>query len=367
VKRSSLLRLGAAPFAAALLPRRAFAASARSVRDLAPVAVALDSVTRTTVGLRPYRRGGFVVRAEAAGAKTVVHHYGHGGGGMSLSWGTALQARAMALATEKRSAAVIGCGVIGLSTARVLQDAGFTVRIYARDVPPETTSNVSGAQWTPSSLYVADAVDAAYMARFAEASELAQRRFQTLLGDDYGVRWIENYDCYDTPGRGFFNLTVPAVNRHLYPEFVEYAPGQHPFPTRYASKFLTMIIEPNRYLRALVRDFFARGGTLQAGALASGDVARLPEPLVFNCAGLGARELFGDAELEPVRGQLSILAPQPRADYIVLSPAGYVFPRSDGVVLGGTFEHGNAGTVPDPATERRILAGHQRFFAAMRS
>lgn len=106
-------------------------------------------MTRTTVGLRPFRAAGFVVRAEAAGEKTIVHNYGHGGGGMSLSWGTALQARALALATQKRQAAVIGCGVIGLSTARVLQDAGFTVTIYARDLPPLTTSNLSGAQWTP--------------------------------------------------------------------------------------------------------------------------------------------------------------------------------------------------------------------------
>ena len=44
----------------------------------------------------------------------------------------------------------LGCGVVGLSTARELQDRGFAVSIYARDLPPDTTSNVAGAMWQPS-------------------------------------------------------------------------------------------------------------------------------------------------------------------------------------------------------------------------
>ena len=70
---------------------------------------------------------------------------------MTLSFGTALIARDLALQTQKRRAAVIGCGVIGLTTARVLQDApNFDVTIYARELPPDMPSNRSGAQWTPT-------------------------------------------------------------------------------------------------------------------------------------------------------------------------------------------------------------------------
>jgi hypothetical protein len=86
-------------------------ALAESVRALTPVKVSLDRVTRTTVGLRPFRAGGFVLRAEVWDTKTIVHDYGHGGGGMTLSWGTALLARDFALQTQKRRAAVIGRGV----------------------------------------------------------------------------------------------------------------------------------------------------------------------------------------------------------------------------------------------------------------
>ena len=151
LNRGSFLALCSASAGAAFLGVRPRIALAESVRPLTPVRVSLDRVTRTTVGLRPYRAGGFVLRAEGRDNKTIVHDYGHGGAGMTLSWGTALIARDLALQTQKRRAAVIGCGVIGLTTARVLQDAGFDVTIYARELPPDTTSNRSGAQWTPTS------------------------------------------------------------------------------------------------------------------------------------------------------------------------------------------------------------------------
>ena len=67
-----------------------------------------------------------------------------------------------------------------------------------------------------------------------------------------------------------------------------------------------------------------------------------------------------------MRGQLTVLAPQPQIDYTTLS-GGYMFPRSDGIVLGGTFQHGDWNIAPDPATERRILQMHRRFFAAIRA
>lgn len=353
---------------AGLLPRITVAAQpVASVRRLYPVDVSLDNVTRTTVGLRPYRAGGFVLRAEGRDAKTVIHDYGHGGGGMSLSWGTALLALELAAQTQKRTAAVVGSGVIGLSTARVLQDAGFSVTIYTRDVPPNTTSNMSGAQWTPTSLFDDDRVDDAFRAQYVRAATLAYRRYQTLLGEDYGVRWIENYDCHDEAESAFLQNSGPRAIRALYPQVVTYGPGQHPFPTRYATRFLTMLIEPNRYLRALQRDVLLRGGRVVIRSFSDvGQVLALEEPLIMNCTGLGAKPLFNDDQLEPVRGQLSVLAPQPSVDYLTFHGGRYMFPRSDGVVLGGTFQHGNANLEPDQATVRRIVADHATFFASMR-
>src|SRR5215467_7296446 len=87
---------------------------------LAPVRVSPDREIRTIAGLRPYRPSGFVVRGEKLGEKTVIHNYGHGGGGITLSWGTAQLAVEEGAKVDARSAAVVGCGVVGLSTARLL-------------------------------------------------------------------------------------------------------------------------------------------------------------------------------------------------------------------------------------------------------
>jgi len=117
----------------------------------APVHVSFDRILRTTVGLRPHRDSGFVLKAEPLGEKTVIHNYGHGGAGMSLAWGTGAIAADMALKHKTRRAAVLGCGSPGLTAARQLQRRGFAVTIYAKTVPPETTSNMSLAAFTPTS------------------------------------------------------------------------------------------------------------------------------------------------------------------------------------------------------------------------
>src|SRR5262249_38344634 len=121
---------------------------------LPPVRATLDREIRTVVGLRPFRPSGFVVRTEKLGEKLLVHDFGHGGAGVTLSWGTAQLAIDQAAAgAELRSAAVLGAGAVGLATARLLQQRGCTVTLYAKALPPDTTSNLAGAQWFPFSAF----------------------------------------------------------------------------------------------------------------------------------------------------------------------------------------------------------------------
>lgn len=340
-------------------------------RHLTPPRISLKAVTRTTVGLRPYRKSGFVVRAEPADRHTIIHNYGHGGGGMAISWGTAKLALDLALETgEKRRAAVIGCGVIGLSTARVLQDAGFSVVIYARELPPFTTSNMSGAQCIPTRVFKPGIVSEEFIARFARAAEWAHHRFQAYLGEDYGIRWIENYDCYNKSKQSFFQKHVDESIRHLYPKKT-LGRNEHPFKTRYVTRFTTMIIEPNRYLRALLRDFTMRGGSVVVQHFTEpGQLGDLAEDVIVNCTGLGAADLFGDDELEAKSGQLSVLPPDPSVDYLALWPGGYMIPRSDGILLGGTYDkvdrkHWEPMPAPNAPQKARIVTEHKRFFGQM--
>ena len=129
-----------------------------------------------------------------------------------------------------------------------------------------------------------------------------------------------------------------------------------------------MLIEPAIYLQALTRDFLLQGGRIVVREFHSAaEVVSLAENLIFNCTGLGARALFHDAELTPVRGQLVFLLPQPEVDYMTVGPGDiYMFPRRDGILLGGSHERGVETTAVDPATTRRILSENAALFSRMR-
>jgi D-amino-acid oxidase len=333
-------------------------------RRFARVHVSEDRIIRSVVGLRPYRRSGFMVGAEKVGDKTVVHNYGHGGGGITLSWGTSEMAVEEAWATGEKRFAVLGCGAVGLASARLLQQRGGDVTIYAKDLPPQTTSNIAGGQWSPTSIMDDDRRTPESDARLARAARLSHRRYQQLPAAEFGIRWIENYVLSDRPLEPWWEQ---ELTRDLYPEWRDLRPGEHPFPAPYARHFTTLLVEPHVYLTAMLRDVRLAGARVVVRELAGREqLADLPEPVVVNCTGLGARALFGDEELEPVRGQLTFLLPQPEVDYIVIANGLYMFPRRDGILLGGTFEHGNWSLDVDEATRTRIVGGHRALFDGMR-
>ncbi|MAL11628.1 MAG: FAD-dependent oxidoreductase [Maricaulis sp.] len=325
---------------------------------LAPVNAVPGRLIRSVAGLRPYREAGFVVRRETLGAKALVHNYGHGGAGITLSWGTSRLAADLGLPGHQGPVAVIGCGVMGLSTARLLQDEGFAVTIYTDEVPPYTTSNIAGGQWHPYGHFNADRVTPEWREQFRAAAAYSWHRFQLMVGDEYSVRWVPTYNLGGTETQ-----LLPTFP----PDLHELSPSQHTFPVDRATRFTTMYVETGRYLRQLMRDFRIAGGTIRRRRFAApSDIAELSETLVFNCTGLGARALFGDDGMVPVRGQLAILLPQPEIDYAYTGRFGYMFPRPDGIVLGGTFERGIWDATPQDSDIARILARHAQLHAEMR-
>src|SRR5262249_962036 len=92
--------------------------------QLAPVPASLDRLFDITVCLRPFRAAGPRLDTEQVGNKLVVHNYGHGGSGWSLSWGSGTIAVRKAMSVSPRSIAVIGCGALGLTAAILAQSAG---------------------------------------------------------------------------------------------------------------------------------------------------------------------------------------------------------------------------------------------------
>jgi len=332
---------------------------------LHPVDAAERRIVRTVAGLRPFRPSGFRVAAERLGRTLVVHNYGHGGCGVTLSWGTAARAVALACESSPRTAAVLGAGAVGLATARMLQERGVHVTIYARDVPPNTTSDVAGALWSPVTLVDEGRATQGFGQELAVAAREAHRRFEQLVGDRYGVRWVPFYLLGSTPH--------PPVSWEwsVTPELFRpttLSAGEHPFPTALAHAYRLMLIEPAVYLAAVMADFRTTGGRVVVTAIQSrDDVARLEEDVVVNCTGLGSRSLFDDADLVPIKGQLTILEPQPEVTYAIKATEEdlYMFPRQDGVVLGGSHDRGEWSLDPDPRHAQRILTQHQRFFGEM--
>lgn len=338
-----------------------------SPRRFARVRVAPERVIRTVAGLRPYRPSGFVVRTDKLGDKVVVHNYGHGGAGVSLSWGTGQLAVEEAGQTGATRYAVLGCGAVGLATARLLQRRGHDVAIYARDLPPNTTSNVAGAEWGTFSVVEPGRRTAAFDEQFVRAARLSHRTFQDLAGERYGVRWMEMYELSGAPRTDAPADPVSEALRQLSTDSRELPAGEHPFDRPYVRRFSRMMIEPPVYLEAVLADFRLAGGRVVVREFAdTRAILELPEPVVVNCTGLGSRTLFGDEELIPAKGQLSVLVPQPEVDYGVLTDnLLYMFPRRDGILLGGTFERGEWSLTPDPAAAERILRGHMGLFGRM--
>jgi D-amino-acid oxidase len=369
ISRGAFMASALALSAAAIRPARTLAATPPDA-PVVPVRIDPNRVIRTIVGLRPYRAAGFVLRAQPLGSKVLVHNYGHGGGGFSLSWGCATLASDLVADRSPARAAVLGCGVIGLTTARILQNRGWQVTIYAADLPPATTSNVAGAQWTPTTVFAASQASPAFMDQFRSAARIANRAFQLMVGSTYGVRWLDNYvlkrDAQTAGGEIDYARRVGIED--LYADVETIDPATLPYVGfNNVQRFATMLMEPNTFLPAVERDFFLAGGRVVVRSFrAASEVASLPEPVVFNCTGLGSRTLFGDTALEPVRGQLTILEPQPDVDYTYLTTYAtdslYMFPRNDGIVLGGTFQRGDWSTTVDLATQARILAEHEAIF-----
>ena len=128
-----------------------------------------------------------------------------------------------------------------------------------------------------------------------------------------------------------------------------------------------MMVEPATFLRRLIEDFHQAGGKFVIQNFANKEeILALSEPVMFNCTGLGAAQLFDDDELTPAKGQLVFLPPDPAVDYLTIGGGTgslYMFSRSDAIALGGTFKLGDYSTNPEPDETERIIRQNQHVFS----
>jgi D-amino-acid oxidase len=337
---ASLAALGLAGCAAAKAPPSVL------VPQLAPIRASLDRLFDITVCLRPFRAQGPRLDTEQVNGKLVVHNYGHGGSGWSLSWGSATIAVRKAMQASPKEIAVIGCGALGLTSAIVAQGAGAQVTIYARDMLPDTRSARATGSWTPTSrIALESAVAPEFPALWEEMARISFKTYRRYLGlPGNPVEWTDRYYLADAARpEHAAKPVVPAPLafadytsriRDIQPMAEDLPPDSTPFPVPNVRRTSLMQFNIADYGHTLMSDFLAAGGKFVRAEFASlGDVSRLKEKVVINCPGYGARALCKDESVVPVRGQIGWLIPQPEVNYGLYYDGVSVLSRRDGIVV----------------------------------
>lgn len=365
---------------------------------LVPIRAHTDRIFRITVCLRPFRAAGPRRDVEKVGDKTVVHNYGHGGSGWSLSWGSATVATksAMAAAEGSPEIAVLGAGAIGLTSATMLQRAGAKVTIYAKERAPFTRSSRATGSWTPDSrVALASAVSPTFAAEWEEMARASFFMYQSYYGmPGTPVEWTDRWSLSDTqrvtptpgaavdpnirtdrpaPQHDFIHLNSRIAD--LTPRSIDMPPGSTPFPTPYVTRSSSMTFNVADYSRQLLTDFLIYGGKIETREFHSPqELTQLSQKVIVNCPGYGGRALWGDESIVPVRGQIAWLIPQEGAQYGLNYKGLSMLSRRDGIVMqyskGGEDEGWNdTNEAPDRAYAEEginVLAEMYSRMAAMK-
>jgi len=247
---------------------------------------------------------------------------------------------------DRFDAVVVGAGVIGLTTALRLRQAGSRVAVVTAEPPGETTSSVAAAVWYPTRTR--------FEPRVLEWATRTHDEFTRQAADGVpGVvmrptRMLLRGPNHDIP---WWASALPDL-RVLHGDEV-----RAPFSGGWA--FTVPTVEMSQYLPWLQQTFSVAGGTLIHRRIDALEQAGVWAPVVVNASGLATRTLCGDTEVRPARGQLVLVAnPGLRTsvrDEDNADGTTYIHPRSTDVVLGGTFEIDEWDTTPSPATAAAIL------------
>jgi D-amino-acid oxidase len=250
---------------------------------------------------------------------------------------------------------VVGAGVVGLTSAISLAEAGLSTRVVAAEPPSRVTSAAAGAIWGPVRCGPDD-----------RCREWARTGLEVLSG------------LADEASAGVHRLHGRAVGRTIQtppkwadllsdPRLLAAAelPAGFSFGWSYTAPALNMPV----YLEYLLSRYASLGGRVEYATVPS--LASLDAPVVVNCTGIGARSLVPDESLVPVRGQIVVVENPGISEFYIdhgaegASDYVYAFPHGDVVVLGGTAEEGASDWAPRPEVSARIMRDCAAAFPAL--
>ena len=220
---------------------------------------------------------------------------------------------------------VVGAGVSGLSCAVKLLEAGHEVVVISDRFSPDTVSDIAAAIWYPFLTAPADRADGWGIATYAELERLSEREPQS------GVRMRD--------GREYLRQAVdPPEWSEDIAAFRILDDSEIPEGYVFGWQFRAPVIEMQLYMPWLRSRVEALGGSFVQSFV--GDLSEVSGEVVVNCVGLGARELCGDEEVRPARGQVIFIDQDPGIGHFDQQPETltYTIPRSDVTVLGGTAQ-----------------------------
>ena len=261
----------------------------------------------------------------------------------------------------KHRVAIVGAGVSGLTCGVVFAERGHRTTIFAKEIGQQTTSAVAGALWFP---YDVEPVD--------KAIPWALETYQTLIdlarNAESGVSMIELRQLSRIGEIQIPDWAVPLGARVVPSEVENGAAGEAAtwtgsggiksgeFTTGFA--ITVPLVDTTIYLDHLANRFLKADGQITENVRLENLEDVDPKfDLVMNCAGIGARELVHDADLEPHRGQVAIVPRIKDLRYAVVcddAPLMYAIPRLNDCVFGGTNELSDD-LAADSATTERIV------------
>lgn len=270
-----------------------------------------------------------------------------------------------------------------MTTAILLLRAGKKVTIYSKDRHPNVTSSMATGVWSPDSrICLEENATASFGKWWDKTCRASFREYQHYLGlPGSPIEWVDSYSVSNKPWDvvraereandegphfGHFKDYV----KDLTPVSEDVDPSGHPFAERYVKKGSRLIFNISAYVQTLLGEITSLGGRLVYKEFhRASDFMSLPQKTIVNATGLGAKKLFKDEAMVPVRGQLTFLIPDPSIGYSFSNNDAYVIPRRDGLVVGANRngKYGSFDLGVDPKQSFDAVAAIARSMLSMKA
>ncbi|MEO8412317.1 MAG: FAD-dependent oxidoreductase [Ginsengibacter sp.] len=251
---------------------------------------------------------------------------------------------------------IVGAGISGLATAYTLVNKNHSIKIIAKDIAPDITSNRAAAFWFP----------------------------YHIRNDKRGIHWCKHsYDVYNNLSKNAFTgvsmqKLLKVVRKGVEEQemkWFSFMPvgsyrilEQHELSDSYKTGYDVKVplIETQIFLPWLMNELGKMNVPIEKRTVKSFDEINDAD-VIINCSALGAQHLCNDKELIPVRGQVGLLAPKNNYSIFLDNELPlYIVYRKDAIIVGGTYEEGVTDAVTEPATIKRLLENAYHVFPGLR-